>query len=204
MKRILASDNFDRANGGLGTNWTTVTGLAAPQITSNTVNPLAVGSDSAAFYNAVSFPNDQWSQATMVAAATSQGIEILCRCAAAAKTFYYGQVTGPVGATAKAYLKKWVAGTLTSLVGPTTFTSAANDVFRLEVIGTSLVLYQNDVALISTTDSSIASGSPGIYVYADAGVITTIDLDLWSGGDFYAPAILKYGLNSGIDPCIYS
>ena len=32
----IATDNFNRANGALGSNWTTVTGTAAPQIVSNT------------------------------------------------------------------------------------------------------------------------------------------------------------------------
>jgi hypothetical protein len=31
------SDNFNRANGGLGTNWTTMTGTLAPQIAGNLV-----------------------------------------------------------------------------------------------------------------------------------------------------------------------
>src|ERR1700731_3725819 len=33
------SDNFNRANGGLGSNWTTVSGTTAPQIVNNTAQP---------------------------------------------------------------------------------------------------------------------------------------------------------------------
>ena len=33
------SDNFNRANGGLGSNWTTVAGTTAPKIANNTLQP---------------------------------------------------------------------------------------------------------------------------------------------------------------------
>src|SRR5216683_3409309 len=37
------SDNFKRANGGLGSNWTTVAGTTAPKIANNTVQPGTAG-----------------------------------------------------------------------------------------------------------------------------------------------------------------
>ncbi len=33
------SDNFNRANGGFGSNWTTVAGTTAPKIANNTLQP---------------------------------------------------------------------------------------------------------------------------------------------------------------------
>ena len=37
------SDNFNRANGGLGSNWTTVAGTTAPKIANNTLQPGTAG-----------------------------------------------------------------------------------------------------------------------------------------------------------------
>ncbi len=45
------TDNFNRANGGLGANWTTVPGWAAPQIISNTVGASADGTESDAYWS---------------------------------------------------------------------------------------------------------------------------------------------------------
>ena len=62
---LTASDNFYRANGGLGSSWTTVSGTAAPQIVSDI---LRVGTPSAvnsAYWSASTFGNDQFAQATM-------------------------------------------------------------------------------------------------------------------------------------------
>ncbi|MGD0586365.1 MAG: hypothetical protein ABSA86_11435 [Oryzomonas sp.] len=45
------SDNFNRSNGGLGSNWTTVPGWAAPQIISNAVGASADGTESDAYWS---------------------------------------------------------------------------------------------------------------------------------------------------------
>jgi hypothetical protein len=52
-------DNFHRANGGLGTNWTTYRGLTAPTITGNQIVGNSGGSQSA-IWNANSFAADQF------------------------------------------------------------------------------------------------------------------------------------------------
>jgi hypothetical protein len=74
-------------------------------------------------------------------------------------------------------LVKFVAGVFTSLVGLPAVVSG--DVIRLQVMGTALVVYQNGIAVASTTDTSISSGSAGL----NAGVSVDRLSDNWSGGD---------------------
>ncbi len=60
-----ASDNFDRANGALGSNWTTVSGTGAPQIVSNTLRVRTAGALSSAYWSASTFSSDQFAQASL-------------------------------------------------------------------------------------------------------------------------------------------
>ena len=53
------SDNFNRANGGLGSNWTTVTGTAAPQIVNNTAQPGSAGTLNSAYWSANTFGSNR-------------------------------------------------------------------------------------------------------------------------------------------------
>ena len=74
------SDSFDRANGPLGANWTTVSGAAAPQIVNDS---LPVGTASAlnsAYWSASTFGDDQFAQASLPdSSGTSYGPGIAVR-----------------------------------------------------------------------------------------------------------------------------
>src|SRR6201995_6072401 len=59
------SDSFDRANGGLGSNWTTVAGTAAPQISGNTLHAGTASSLNSAYWSASTFGADQFAQGTL-------------------------------------------------------------------------------------------------------------------------------------------
>jgi hypothetical protein len=72
-------------------------------------------------------------------------------------TYYEGRIEFNNGVDT-VYLVKLVAGTGTELDSDNTITWADGDVLKLEVEGTSLKLYQNDVVILSTTDSDITSG----------------------------------------------
>jgi hypothetical protein len=62
MDRVF--DDFNRADGGLGANWTTITGTGAPQIVGNLVQPVAVGgaTGSQSLYTAITWPNTQYAR----------------------------------------------------------------------------------------------------------------------------------------------
>ncbi len=200
---VLATDNFNRADGGLGTNWTTVTSSGAPQISTNVVRSTAVGTDSMSYYNATSAPNDQYASSAVVTATTSSvGNGPIVRTDSGTKTFYVAYVTGPLDATAKIFLSKFTSGTSVNITNGT-FTVAANDVLKLEVIGTNLSVYLNGVLKIGpTSDGAISTGQFGIQVFADAGTTADSQLDNWEGGDTGSvipwPLIFTYG----VDPVI--
>ena len=58
------SDNFDRADGGLGSNWTAVTGTAAPKIVSSNLRAGTGGAVNSAYWSASTFGSDQFAQAS--------------------------------------------------------------------------------------------------------------------------------------------
>ena len=58
------SDNFNRANGGLGSNWTTVSGTTAPQIVNNTAQPGSAGTLNSAYWSANTFGSNQYAAAS--------------------------------------------------------------------------------------------------------------------------------------------
>lgn len=189
---LPASDNFNRANGGLGANWSTITGWTAPQIAGNLVEPGAAGgTDSAARWNADAFGNDQFSQITVVNAGSSTNdvVGVVVRAAAAANTFYQALVRGPIGASCLIQVRKVVAGTITVL-GTTLAPVAVGDTFRLTVVGTTLTATVNGVLRVEVGDSAIAAGSAGIYLF-DAASVTSAQLDNWSGG---TPAVTTHTL----------
>ena len=59
------SDNFDRADGGLGSNWTTVSGTAAPKIVSNNLRVGTANAVNSAYWSASTFGSDQFAQASL-------------------------------------------------------------------------------------------------------------------------------------------
>jgi hypothetical protein len=182
---LPAADTFTRANGGLGANWTTVTSQTAPVIVGNLVQTTATGgADSVARWSADTFPNDQFSEIKIVAAASvaANAVGAVVRADSAADTFYAAIAQGPLGAAASIILKKKIATVSTALI-TSTLTLAAGDMLRLSVTGTQLVVLVNGVARLSTVDSSIAAGSAGIHIASSAtGGVTAAQLDDWSSG----------------------
>lgn len=185
MTMPLAADDFNRGNGGLGANWTTVFSTFAPAIVSNQCNEGTVNQENDAFWSARTWPNDQWTQVSVVVASGSGDYVGTCARTASGSVFssYVVYVVGPLGASALIEVYKTVSGAST-LLASATFTVAANDVIRLAVEGTTLRAYQNGVLRHGPlTDSALASGSAGVAIYNSAGAAQTI-LDNWQGGDF--------------------
>jgi hypothetical protein len=183
----LATDNFTRADGNdLGTAWDVQTGNTRFGIASNRAAPSALGSDCAENNNSATWPNDQYSKATIGSLTgggngTGSGIGVTCRAASGANTMYRA-----VGGTTPAgsEVGKSVAGSFTALFGNAT-TWAAGDVIEIRAVGTTISLYRNGSLVQSTTDSSIASGRPGVGY---SSTVTAGTLSAWEGGDFAAGA----------------
>lgn len=192
----LATDNFNRADANpIGGNWTTANNHNAMQIVSNTCQPSSLLVDCGAYYNAITWPDDQYAQVkvTVNSTGTGVGIGLFCRQAAAANTCY--RLVASHAASNNIELGKFVTGTFTGIWTRTqAFTDG--DILRLEVQGTTLRAYFNGAQIgADTTDSSIASGNAGI-AYSSATSATTL-LDDWEGGDF-ASGTPEVGIPQGV------
>ncbi len=187
----LASDDFNRADSGLGANWTTVTTGGNPTILSNEVRDTSVGgATSLAVYSAITWPDDQYAQIKVVAATSNtRSVGLILRGATAARTDYECQVIGPLGATTTLTIYRLVAGAATALVGGTAvYTVAAGDTAYCEIRGYDLTMKINGVTQLGpftdTDVTKVASGSAGIEVNAGTGAVTDALLDNFAGGDF--------------------
>lgn len=184
----LATDDFNRANGGLGANWTTQTGHTAFTIVTNQCVAPGPSNFSSARYSGTTWPNDQWAQHTVISHGTTNtdGGPAVRVSTSGAQTFYFADIndadSASLGSSMSCSIHKCNAGTFTTVGSASSFTVSANDVIYLEVQGTSLVFKQNGTTKISATDSGITSGAAGIAYWAGASNAATIDS--WSGGDF--------------------
>jgi Putative esterase len=170
------SDSFDRANGGLGSNWTTTPGTAAPQISGNTLRAGTAGSLNSAYWSASTFGSDQFSQGTLPASSGGNyGPGLAVRLSGTKGYFlWYGNSTNTVSLWRMDTASSW-----TQLKASSTLTVApATDVWKIQVVGSTISGYQNGNLVVTTTDTKITSGSPGVWLYYAANQI-----DNWSGGD---------------------
>lgn len=198
---VLATDNFNRADGTIGANWTTVTGLQTPNVHSNAaMNGGNWTIPSGAFYNAATAPDDQYAKVTLVTltATTDEGPGPAVRWSAAAQTGYFVQCN-----TTEIRLYKVVAGSFTQL-GTNGPAAALNDVIELDVQGASLTVKQNGSSIITATDSAIASGQFGIWIVSTAAA-SNVGLDDWEGGDFGVDRARAYRnlTRDGLRPAIF-
>lgn len=177
----LASDNFNRANGPLGANWTDGLLTSSFSITGNAV-VCSMPNNAVAFYNAVVWPADQYSECAIsgLSGTSTDGPGLVVRCDAAGNNFYWAVINADGDVT----IAERVGGGGISNIASRTSTWVAGDVLRLEIQGTTIKVYQNGVQLgANITDASIATGNAGLAY--GSGVDGTIDN--WAGGDFAAP-----------------
>lgn len=174
----LASDNFNRANGSLGPNWTDITdgGLA---ISSEQVVGTNAGSNSGDIRTAESYASDQYSQIqiTSVQLSGGQWIGPAVRAQNGGQSLYTGIYYWNSGNPLLMLFKR-SSGTWTQL--GSSYASgalAAGTQLQLSVIGSTLTFSENGTAVIAASDTSLTDGAPGIIAY---GTPTAGD---WAGGD---------------------
>lgn len=182
---VLASDSFGRADANpIGANWSTISGVPALQIVSNQIEDTTTGGSVTAreIYSAISWPNDQYSQCTLVhlnSGSTSYG-GVCVRQSTGADTGYYS-IAGSAG-DPNVYIARQLAGVHTNLASAA-YTFSPGDVLYFSAVGTTLTVKINGVTKVTFTDTNIASGSAGLAVYAGSSVGDSI-VDNWSGGSF--------------------
>lgn len=169
----ITVDNFTRADNLLTTGvgaftWAAENGKITAKIVSNVAVPNSLSSDGGTIDIRQTFSNDQWAQGTFgtLTGGTSsggQGLGVFLRAATGARTEYRCVVNA--ASTNNIQCGKYVTGTFTALkTCSANSTPAGGDVFYAQVSGTSFSFKQNGSAISACafTDSSIASGSPGI------------------------------------------
>lgn len=184
---VIATDTFTRANETpLASPWTQLSAISGStlNLSSNTVVPAAVGSNTHYYYSSGTFPNDQYSQATIAAtgggASQSSGPGVMVRASGTNNGYI---VNFNKAASNNVSLIKYVAGTPT-IVWIRTQAWTNGDTVRFEVVGTTLRVFRQGVQIgADATDSSLTSGRPGLTYFSEAGM-SAISIDNWEGGDF--------------------
>lgn len=184
----VASDDFIRANGPLGTNW------AEPYITAGFIQgSLVVTNDEVgvetedehcyALWAANSFNDDQYSQAKLTSIGAWTGV--ILRADTNQDMFYIGFVI----ATNDYEIYARYQGIYYQLAAGSNVTWQIGDTLSLEVAGsvnpTTISMYQNGNPVLmwrTTLDAQVfTGGSPGLGIYSPAGDHLTIGS--WEGGN---------------------
>ena len=161
------SDNFNRANGGLGAGWTAISD-GALSISSQVV----VGTNSTAgdIRVAEAYGSDQSSQIQLTSTQLTGGqwIGPAVRMASAGQNAYLGMYFWNNGAP-QLRLYKRNAGTWTQL--GSSYSSGrlgSGTTVQVLAVGTRISLLQNGVERVVATDASVTGGAPGIIAFGKA------------------------------------
>ena len=192
-----ASDDFNRANGALGSNWTTWNlnfGAHQPFISSNKVFGYADAPDNGGYWNANAAPADQFSQAVVAGAISiNTWLGVVVRSDATGANLYNMIYFNNGGGYELRLYRKSGGSTYTQIGSTFSLPGAltAGDVIRIEVQGTTVTGLVNGVSKLSTTDSNISSGQPGIAFFAGSDA-----LDNWQGGALGAGSVFTAAMTA--------
>jgi len=181
------TDNFNRGDNAtdLGGNWTDVrtNGLG---ISSNAAYSDIVDSDaSSSVWTADSIGNDQYTEVTITTLGASvdfRNVQLLVRQTGDhednTQDGYGLQLfTGEPGTAWR--IVRWDNSVETEIEAGAGITINAGDRFRIEIQGSTIRAYQNDMQLGGDeTDATYASGRPGLIIYGN-----TIRVDDFEAGD---------------------
>lgn len=172
----IVADTFVRANGALGANWTNLGVTTTLAIVSNRAAISGLSNEAMAYYSGAGWTGgaDQYAEGAVGVLESTKDMAPACRISGAsialANAYLFvlndtdAAVTLPTS-TLSVALYKQVGGAFTPIGSSVTSVSlAANDIARLECQGTTLRGKINGVQIVTNTDSSIASGNPGLYI----------------------------------------
>lgn len=152
-----ASDNFDRANADpIGGNWSQPSGNAdAIKIVSNVIT--ADSGDNFAYWNAATFNSNHYSILQETGTTMDGGPAVRVGSSS---------LNGYVYDIGYKQLFKFVAGSYSSIQSSMETTDAANTDYKLDILGTTLKVYRGASQIGSnSTDSSLTTGQPGVFIY---------------------------------------
>ena len=179
---IAASDNFNRADGGLGVNWAKPVPASEQTlvIVNNEVTPYIENAHCYAYWTRDMFSQDQYSQVRISDLGRWNGV--IVRAQSIIDRFYLAVVFG--ASDYRIYLRK--DGLYYSLSTGNTETWVTGDIIGLEAAGLNpvqLTLLRNGNPVLTYTDATenLVGGSPGIGVYSPSG--DHLAIDDWEGGN---------------------
>lgn len=168
------TDDFNRANGGLGANWTTdSTATATPTINTNSFVSGTFNVVSYANYTGATFANNQYAQA--LTSSVSGYLGVGCRGDGNGNGYAMLAINST---TIGAY--KITNGTRSTLGSLFTVASTVNKTMKLTCSGTTLEAFLDGASIGTRTDSSYTSGNPFIYSNQSS---VTYKLDDFAAGD---------------------
>lgn len=170
-----ATDNFSRADGSLGHNWTSIHD-GGMSISSHTVT--GHNGLTGAIWTAGRFAGNQYSQIEVSSKqlTADQWIGVAVRVRNGGRNAYVG-IYYWNDSRPELQLFKRSAGNWINLGTYKSHPLAAGTQLKLMAVGSAIVFLENGVLRLSAPDSSIAAGTPGIMIYG-AGTVGR-----WSGGD---------------------
>lgn len=144
-------------------------------------------------YSGRTWANDQYSQFLITTVATSiQAAIVRGDTGGSTRSGYAGGIDINALGHSRYTIWKWVANTRTTLTTHGSQSAATSDVVRLSVVGTTLTLTVNGSDILTTTDSSIASGAAGLMLEGSSA--TTNYSDTWQGDDIASSATVPNSL----------
>ena len=173
---VAASDDFNRADGGLGPNWTAISD-GAMAISSQAVIGKA-GATTGDIRTAETYPSDQYSQVAVTSTQLTGALWIgaAVRLQAGGKSGYAGIYYWNSGSP-QLRLYKRSGGNWTQLGGAySSGPLAAGTQLEVTAVGSTISFLVNGVQRLAVTDSTFTGGAPGIMAYGNG------TADNWSGG----------------------
>ena len=170
-----ASDNFNRADGGLGSGWTAVSD-GGMSISSQAVAGVG-GATTGDIRTAETYGSDQFSQVEVTSAQLSGGqwVGPAVRMQNGGQDAYLGIYFWNSGSPAlMLFVRK--AGGWQQLSAATTGPLAAGTQLKLTAVGSTISFLVNGVQQLSVTDTTLTGGAPGILAHDHS------TADNWAGG----------------------
>lgn len=183
---VVSTDDFNRANGAVGANWTAHGGYSTPTISSNAIQSIA-GADEAATYNAADAgSDDMYTKATSTISTASNHNDVIVWCRMpndATETGYLFDCPtydSGFGSTGGWTLQRASSGSFVSLATSYTNVASAPGVHTIEVraVGTTVTGWLDGSQVASVTDATHSGSTKrygGFHVYSDNSNYCSID-----------------------------
>jgi hypothetical protein len=184
----LSTDAFT-GTGALAGTWTVQQGDPARDtdvVRGNAAN------ENTAFNTNETWNDNQYSQAVIKTTAgdTNAGVTVRASATGGSSVYYLLAAGASGGNSGKLYS---VSGTTYTEIVDWNTDYATDDVVKLQAVGTTLTGYKNGSPIGSTTNGTLSSGSPGIYLF----VGSATSLDDWEGASVVGGACHRLLLQVG-------